>query len=523
MSARQLAVLMSGETAGHVTRPAAGRGAALVFTYDDTYASGPAAVPLSLSMPLKQRRFADARVRGWMAGLLPGHSRVLKHWAAKHAAASVEPFDLLSTEVGLECAGAVQFCDPETTADVLRSGGVDWLTSTQTEEMVTEMVAQATLWGRQMRRSGFSLAGAFAKTALYRDDSSARRWGEPHGSHPSTHILKVPMPGQPEQSINEHLCLTTARYAGLDAAETEPQTWAGHTVVVVERFDRIRGPDGVLRRVHQEDLHQAAGDYKASIYQGDDGEGHDPAGLARLLRTNSTEPSRDIAAFFDALAFNWLICNTDAHAKNYSVLMGPHTARLAPLYDIWSVMAEDPHHYESWTLAMSALEDHRILAANNAQAWRTTAAAVGLDPSEAVERVERITRAIPTALERAVDELDPAHRATQVVAALSSMIPTRTTKCLSALTATPSATAATTAAARQPRSTTPPDEPSDQRNATDYLHDVSGQTVPTSESPELPTQQIVICPKTVKRNKFGKKEAACVLPKSHKGSCRSVT
>ena len=187
-------------------------------------------------------------------------------------------------------------------------------------------------------------------------------------------------------------------------------------------------------------------------------------------------------------------------------------------------MAEDPHHYESWTLAMSALEDHRILAANNAQTWRTTAAAVGLDPSEAVERVERITRAIPTALERAVDELDPAHRATQVVAALSSMIPTRTTKCLSALTATPSATAATTAAAaRQPRSTTPPDEPSDQRNATDYLHDVSGQAAPTSESPELPTQQIVICPKTVKRNKFGKKGAACVLPKGHKGSCRSVT
>ena len=432
MSATQLTVLMSGQTAGHVTRPAA-RGKRLVFTYDETYASGPAAVPLSLSMPLQPRRFADARVRGWMAGILPGNSRVLKHWAAKHGAASVEPFDLLATKVGLECAGAVQFCDPETTMDELRSGGVDWLTTTQTEEMVTEMVDQATLWGRQMRRSAFSLAGAFAKTALYRDGSSARRWGEPRGSHPSTHILKVPMPGQPEQSINEHLCLTTARYSGVHAAETELQTWAGHTVVIVARFDRIRGPDGVVRRVHQEDLHQAAGDYTASIYQGDDGEGHDPAGLARLLRTNSTEPSRDIAAFFDALAFNWLICNTDAHAKNYSVLLGPNTVRLAPLYDIWSVMPEDPHHYESWAMAMSVLEDHRILAANSAQAWRTTAAAVGLEPSEGVEHVERIAHAMPAALERAVDELDPAHRVPQVVAALSSMVPTRTANCLSAL------------------------------------------------------------------------------------------
>ncbi|MCY3643345.1 MAG: HipA domain-containing protein [Acidimicrobiaceae bacterium] len=432
MSAPQLEVLMSGVTAGHVTRPAA-PGGPWVFTYDDTYASEPSAVPMSLSMPLQHRRFADARVRGWMAGLLPGHSRVLKHWAARHAAASIEPFDLLATKIGLECAGAVQFCDPETTADELQSGGVDWLTPAQTEEMVTEMVNQATLWGRQLRRSAFSLAGAFAKTALYRDDSSPRRWGEPHGSHPSTHILKVPMPDQPEQAVNEHLCLTTARYAGLDTAATELQTWASHTVVIVKRFDRIRGSDGVPRRVHQEDLHQAAGDYEAPIYQGSDNAGHDPATLARLLRQHSTEPSRDIATFFDALAFNWLICNTDAHAKNYSILLGPNTARLAPLYDIWSIMAEDPHHHESWALAMSALEDHRILAAHSAQAWRTTAAAVGLNPSEGVERVERITRAIPDALARAVDELDPAHRATGVVAALSSMVPTRTTRCLSAL------------------------------------------------------------------------------------------
>ena len=433
MSARQLTVLMSGQTAGHVTRAADSSGP-LVFAYDESYASGPAAVPLSLSMPLRQRRFADGRVQGWMAGLLPGHSRVRSHWAAKHGAASVEPFDLLATKVGLECAGAVQFCDPATMTDASQPCGVDWLTPAQTEEMVADMVRHTTLWGRQLRRSAFSLAGAFAKTALYRDGADARRWGEPHGSHPSTHILKTPMPDQREQSINEHLCLTTARYSGVDAAETELQTWAGHTVVVVGRFDRIRDAGGGLRRVHQEDLHQAAGDYEASIYQSD-GDGHDPAGLARLLRAHSTEPARDVAAFFDALAFNWLICNTDAHAKNYSVLLGPNAVRLAPLYDIWSIMPEDPHYYEAHTLAMSALADRRILAAASPQAWQTTAAAVGLDPSEGVDRLERIASAIPDALERAISELDPQHRSTQVVDALSSMVPERISKCLSALAA----------------------------------------------------------------------------------------
>ena len=434
MSAGQLTVLMSGRTAGHVTRPAGG--GPLVFTYDEPYAHGPAAVPLSLSMPLTRRRFSDARVQGWMEGLLPGHSRVRSHWAAKHGAASVEPFDLLATKVGLECAGAVQFCSPETLTGAERPGGVSWLTAAQTEEMVVDMVRNAWLWGRQLRSSAFSLAGAFAKTALYRDGSEARRWAEPHGSHPSTHILKVPMPGEPEQSINEHLCLTTARYSGLDAAETELQTWAGHTAVVVTRFDRVRDAGGGLRRVHQEDLHQAVGDYKASIYQrATTGRtpGHDPARLARLLRDHSTEPGRDAAAFFDALAFNWLICNTDAHSKNYSILLGPSAARLAPLYDVWSVMPSDPHHYRAHSLAMSALADPRILAADDPQAWRTTAAAVGLDPSEGLHRVERIASAMPEALERAVSELDPQHRAARVVVALAAMVPDRISERLAAL------------------------------------------------------------------------------------------
>ena len=183
-------------------------------------------------------------------------------------------------------------------------------------------------------------------------------------------------------------------------------------------------------------LHQAASDYKASIYQRSStgrASGHDPARLARLLRDHSTEPTRDAAAFFEALAFNWLICNTDAHSKNYSILLGPSAARLAPLYDIWSIMPGDPHHHQAHSLAMSALADPRILAANNPQAWRTTAAAVGLDPSEGVDRVERIASAMPEALERAVSELDPHHRAARVAAALSTMVPNRISKCLSAL------------------------------------------------------------------------------------------
>jgi serine/threonine-protein kinase HipA len=50
-----------------------------------------------------------------------------------------------------------------------------------------------------------------------------------------------------------------------------------------------------------------------------------------------------LARFFDALAWNWLIAGTDAHAKNYSLLLAGGQVRLAPLYDIASAL---PYEHE---------------------------------------------------------------------------------------------------------------------------------------------------------------------------------
>ena len=69
----------------------------------------------------------------------------------------------------------------------------------------------------------------------------------------------------------------------MGSAATELQTWAGHPILVVRRYDRVRAADATVRRIHQEDLYQAAGDYTASIYQGNHGEAHHPGDLARLL------------------------------------------------------------------------------------------------------------------------------------------------------------------------------------------------------------------------------------------------
>ncbi len=53
-----------------------------------------------------------------------------------------------------------------------------------------------------------------------------------------------------------------------------------------------------------------------------------------LLREWSATPVLDILAFIDALIFNMLIGNADAHGKNYSMIYAAGTRRLAPLYDL---------------------------------------------------------------------------------------------------------------------------------------------------------------------------------------------
>jgi serine/threonine-protein kinase HipA len=59
------------------------------------------------------------------------------------------------------------------------------------------------------------------------------------------------------------------------------------------------------------------------------------ATIARLFRELLVAADRrpTARAFYDALVFNVISACTDAHAKNYSVILEGRSVRLAPLYD----------------------------------------------------------------------------------------------------------------------------------------------------------------------------------------------
>jgi len=109
--------------------------------------------------------------------------------------------------------------------------------------------------------------------------------------------------------------------------------------------------------------------------------------------------------FLDALALNWVIAGTDAHAKNYSVLLSAGAVRLAPLYDLISILPY-PHraHPMEAALAMRIDREYRVRKIRRRH-WEGLAARCDLDSDPVVERVSQLVAAVPAAVERAAAEV----------------------------------------------------------------------------------------------------------------------
>jgi serine/threonine-protein kinase HipA len=372
-----LVVILDDVVAGTVTRDERGR---LRFDYAADYEKS-AATPLSLSMPIPVRSHPDRVVTPWLWGLLPDNEAVLGRWARQFHVSPSSPFSLLASPVGEDCAGAVRFSLPDEVDRALgRPGDVVWLTDDEVAQRLRELKEDSTAWLGRSFSGQFSLAGAQAKTALFHRDG---RWGVPSGPTPTTHILKPAVSGFDDHDLNEHLCLAAARRAGLIAARTTIAQFGAETAVVVDRYDRVSLGDRIVR-VHQEDLCQALGLPPAKKYQNDGGPG--PADVAALLR-RAIPPGEAEAAvwrFADALIWNWLIGGTDAHAKNYSVLLADEEVRLAPLYDVASALPYDTHE-RKLKLAMKVGGYYHLTPLRNT--WPAAAADLRLDAEALVARV----------------------------------------------------------------------------------------------------------------------------------------
>ncbi|MET4043720.1 serine/threonine-protein kinase HipA [Bradyrhizobium sp. RT6a] len=383
----ELVALLDGREIGRVRNDARGR---LTFVYDRDWREAEGAYPLSLSMPIAAEEHGPSAVQAFLWGLLPDNERVLERWARRFQVSARNVFALIS-HVGEDCAGAVQFVTPDR-LEALRSGAedkVEWLDETAIAKRLQTLREDHAAWRLPRDTGQFSLAGAQPKTALLLQKG---KWGIPSGRIPTTHILKPPTGHFDGHAENEHICLILARNLGLPVADTQVMHFGKEIAIVIERYDRQFSGNEIVR-VHQEDICQALGILPTMKYQNDGGPS--PPDVIELLRTYSTDRVADVDTFVDALGFNWLIAGTDAHAKNYSLLLagGPHV-RLAPLYDIASILPYDDFDLQKIKLAMKIGGDYK-LSQISLRDWQKFARETRLDPDKVIARLISMAEQLP--------------------------------------------------------------------------------------------------------------------------------
>jgi len=296
------------------------------FAYDDVWDN----FPLSTSLPVAGGAYEHDRVYPFLANLLPDNENTLAAWA-KEFHSSTHPFALLRHK-GKDCPGAIQLV-LEDEVEPLLTGRNDHFEPLSHSEIASRLleIKEAAKTGRRTTHSGqFSLAGAQPKLSLARHEEN---WGVSHGRIPTTHIIK-PYVDEDGLELNEHFCLRLAGALGLPAARTWIETFDDAVALVVERYDR--DPSMVpTSRIHQEDLCQALGIPPSAKYQNEGGPS--ASDCIRAIAESSDRPGEDSMRFVDAFLLQFILAATDAHAKNYSLLLPDATSvRFTPLYDVAS-------------------------------------------------------------------------------------------------------------------------------------------------------------------------------------------
>lgn len=341
----ELEVLIAGQLTGVLTQDESG---SLSFAYDDIYTG----VPLSLSMPVSNKIFADKTARPFLFGLLPDSPGVRRSLGRRYGVSGNNPFDLLS-HIGLDCPGAVQFCSPDNMESAARKE--------QLIPLSEEEIARRLSRGQNDRQASWetdkehwSLGGQQSKFALREENN---RWYSCEGAAATTHIFKPGIPDLKLEALNEFVCIKAAKCCGLPAVSAEYATFCEAPAIIITRYDRTRLPNDSIARLHQEDFCQALGVLPESKYTEEGGPG--ASDIINLCKITGSPSAANIVNFADMLFFNYLIGAPDAHAKNYSLLLDRNAAYLAPLYDVASMIPYTERPFDI-KLAMGIAGENRV-------------------------------------------------------------------------------------------------------------------------------------------------------------------
>lgn len=352
------------------------------FAYLPDYLASAVPVALSVALPLRQEPYVGAPVRNWFCNLLP-EGAVRETVVARLRIPDRDDFALLAA-IGGECAGAVSIRAPDAAPAQIQDEETDLETLLYRQGEDVGEGAWALL-GTPLR---LSLAGAQDKIAVIAEPDGRLRL--PHPDESSTHILKPDSRRFRGLRDLEALGLALANAVGLNAAHAAPVEVANRPALLIQRYDRTTDADGATLRLHQEDFCQALGYPGELKYESQGGPGLTTC--SQLVRRLGLGPAA-VQGLLDWVAFNALIGNADAHAKNLALLCDHDgRRRLAPFYDLVPTLVL-PESLIDHTPALRIGAAQRIDRIG-ADDWRAFARQAGYAPRFVLSRVAELADAI---------------------------------------------------------------------------------------------------------------------------------
>jgi serine/threonine-protein kinase HipA len=157
-------------------------------------------------------------------------------------------------------------------------------------------------------------------------------------------ILKPPSDEYPFLPENED---TVMRLASLARIPVVPcaliRLKSGELSYIAKRIDR----DRYGGKIAMEDFCQISQRLTEDKYKGS------CENIGKLLLRFSVYPGLDVVDFFERVAFNYLVGNSDMHLKNYSLIETPAGLRLSPAYDLLSTVLALPEDSEESALTIN--------------------------------------------------------------------------------------------------------------------------------------------------------------------------
>lgn len=327
-----------------------------IFQYDKSYIENKG-LPLSYPLALRSEAYIGQTVKNFFENLIPEGSLYTGMCHISH----LDTQDVIGFlgKWGRECAGALAFAAP---GENLRETGdkvpLHVRSFFKNDYVPLAISGECMTFHKAPPAVRMSLGGGQDKLPVIYENGQLF---VPTGGQPSTHILKPNLKEFPHSARNEALCLDLARRIGLPAARCEVVPVNRGAFVAVERYDRRNG-----KRLHQIDFCQVLDIGRAEKYQKE--KNHENySGIESLIKTckklKIEAPNKETVNeyFWKAMLYAWFIKNTDAHAKNYSVIFYPENdnrfkAKLAPLYDMNSMYF---YPYADGNMAMKYNEKFR--------------------------------------------------------------------------------------------------------------------------------------------------------------------